>query len=73
MEPFEDFHDGGEKRLLNGVVLKAGQSARDDLKGALDNIFTHPNVAPFIGKQLIKRLITSNPTPAYVARSYNFV
>lgn len=68
MEPFEDFHDGGEKRLLNGVVLKAGQSARDDLKGALDNIFTHPNVAPFIGKQLIKRLITSNPTPAYVAR-----
>lgn len=68
MEPFEDFHDAGEKRLLNGVVLRAGQSARDDLKAALDNIFTHPNVAPFISKQLIKRLITSNPTPAYVAR-----
>lgn len=68
MEPFEDFHDTSEKRLLNGVVLRAGQSARDDLKAALDNIFAHPNVGPFICKQLIKRLITSNPTPAYVAR-----
>ncbi len=68
MEPFEDFHDVGEKRLLNGVVLRAGQNARDDLKAALDNIFTHANVAPFISKQLIKRLISSNPSPAYVAR-----
>lgn len=68
MEPFEGFHDDGEKRLLNGVVLPPGQSARADLKAALDNIFAHANVAPFISKQLIKRLITSNPTPAYVAR-----
>jgi uncharacterized protein (DUF1800 family) len=49
-------------------VLRAGQSARDDLEAALDNIFAHANVAPFVSKQLIQRLITSNPTPAYVAR-----
>lgn len=68
MEPFEDFHDDGEKLLLNGVVLPSGQSARDDLEDALDNIFAHANVAPFICKQLIQRLVSSNPSPAYVAR-----
>lgn len=68
MEPFEEFHDDGEKQLLNGVVLRGGQSARADLEAALDNIFAHANVAPFMSKQLIKRLVTSNPSPAYVAR-----
>ena len=41
---------------------------RQALKTALDNLFNHPNVGPFIGKQLIQRLVTSNPSPAYVAR-----
>ncbi len=68
MEPFEDFHDDGEKLLLNGVVLPSGQAARVDLGAALDNIFQHPNVAPFIAKQLIQRLVSSNPSPGYVAR-----
>jgi hypothetical protein len=35
---------------------------------ALDNIFFHPNIGPFIGKQLIQHLVTSNPSPAYVGR-----
>ena len=39
-----------------------------DLKIALDTLFNHPNVGPFIGKQLIQRLVTSNPSPAYVGR-----
>ncbi|MGO4778477.1 DUF1800 family protein, partial [Lysobacter sp. 2RAB21] len=39
-----------------------------DLAAALDNIFNHPNVGPFIGRQLIQRLVTSNPSPAYVGR-----
>ncbi|MDP3293668.1 MAG: DUF1800 domain-containing protein [Nevskia sp.] len=63
-----DWHDTGAKQLLNGVVLPAGQNQDQDLAQALDNIASHPNVGPFIGKQLIQHLVTSNPSPAYVAR-----
>ncbi len=68
MQPFDEFHDKGAKTLLNGRVLPSGQSAVDDLNDALDNVFAHRNVAPFIAKQLIQRLVTSNPSPAYVRR-----
>jgi uncharacterized protein (DUF1800 family) len=61
-------HDTGAKRLLNGAQVPAGLSAAADLGAALDNIASHPNVAPFIGKQLIQHLVTSNPSPGYVAR-----
>jgi hypothetical protein len=43
-------------------------AARDDLEKAIDNVFYHPNVGPFISRQLIQRLVTSNPTPGYVSR-----
>ena len=49
-------------------TLPANQDGETDLRQALDNIFHHPNVGPFIGKQLIQHLVTSNPSPAYVAR-----
>ena len=56
----------------NGGLLVGGNSASNtpsaDLKFALDNVFNHPNVGPFISKQLIQRLVTSNPSPAYVQR-----
>ncbi len=69
---FPNNHDSSQKMLLNysGAVpiIPAGQSAEQDLNQALDNIFNHPNVAPFISKILIRQLVTSNPTPAYVAR-----
>ncbi len=68
MESFESNHDTGSKTLLNGVVLPAGQTAEEDLGAALVNIFTHPNVAPFVSKNLIQHLVTSNPSPAYVSR-----
>lgn len=68
MVPFESNHDTTSKTLLNGLVLPAGQTAEQDLEAALDNIFNHPNVGPFIGKQLIQHLVSSNPSPAYVAR-----
>ncbi len=68
MLPFQSFHDTEPKTLLNGVTTPANQGARADLEMALDNIFNHPNVGPFIVKQLITRLVTSNPTPAYVQR-----
>ncbi len=61
-------HDLGSKTLLNGTVLPAGQNTLTDLNAALDNIFNYPNVGPFIGKQLIQHLVTSNPSPAYIDR-----
>ena len=51
-----------------GTTIAAGTPGAQALKMALDTIFNHPNVGPFIGKQLIQRLVTSNPSPAYVAR-----
>jgi len=54
--------------LLDGGALPAGQNTAKDLNDAIDNIFNHPNVGPFISKQLIQHLVTSNPSPAYVAR-----
>ncbi len=68
MQLYPDFHDTGEKRLLDGVVLPAGQTGNQDLAAALDNIFAHENVGPFIAIRLIQRLVTSNPSPGYVAR-----
>ena len=62
------------RHLLNGTVVPAGQTGMQDFEAAIDNLFNHPNVGPFIGKQLIQRLVTSNPSPAYierVARAFN--
>jgi uncharacterized protein (DUF1800 family) len=64
----EDYHDRGPKTLLSGVTLPAGQSQEQDLNAAIDNIIQHQNVAPFISKQLIQHLVTSNPSPGYVER-----
>ncbi len=51
-----------------GTTVAAGTEGKAALKTALDTLFNHPNVGPFIGKQLIQRLVTSNPSAAYVAR-----
>ena len=74
MQMFDAEHEPGVKNLLNGTVVPAGQTGSQDLETAIDNLFEHPNVGPFIGKQLIQRLVTSNPSPAYierVARAFN--
>ena len=68
MDPYETFHDDEAKVIIGNTALPAGQTARQDLEDALDTLFNHPNVGPFIGKQLIQRLVTSNPSPAYVRR-----
>jgi len=67
MTPVEAYHDTGAKTFL-GVSFPAGQSAQADLTLALNTLFQHRNVAPFISKQLIQRLVTSNPSPDYVKR-----
>ncbi len=69
MQPYPQFHSTSEKRFL-GVVVPEQSSAdpRASLAAALDRLAGHPNVGPFIGRQLIQRLVTSNPSPQYVAR-----
>ncbi len=68
MAALESQHDMTAKTLLNGTTLPAGQSSSQDLTGALTNIFNHPNVGPFICRQLIQHLVASDPGPAYVSR-----
>ena len=61
-------HDTGAKTLLNGTILPAGQTPQTDVDAAVRNVFMHPNTGPYVSKQLIQRLVTGNPSPAYVAR-----
>ena len=76
MQPVQAFHDSaGAKQLLvyddvalDDGILPGGGDAQADLAAALDNLSRHPNVGPFIAHRLIQRLVTSNPSPAYVAR-----
>ena len=68
MQAYPAFHATGLKRVLRGAVIPGGQSPEKDLEDALDNIFSHPNVGPFIAQRLIERLTSSNPSPAYVQR-----
>ena len=72
MQAYSEQHATGTKRMLSyaGAVstIPAGQTPEQDLDAALDNIFNHPNVGPFIAKRLIQHLVTSNPSPQYVER-----
>lgn len=68
MEPRPPSHDTGAKTIVGGVVLPAGQSVTKDMEDVIDAIFQHPNVPPFVATRLIRSLVTSNPTPAYIKR-----
>ena len=67
MVAVEGLHDTGPKAIL-GQSIPAGQTAEQDLASALGIIFNHPNVGPFVARQMIEHLVTSNPSPAYVQR-----
>lgn len=67
MRMYDAHHDKSEKRLLNGVVLPAGQSGMEDIRQAVAHLAEHSNTAPFIARALIQRFTTSNPSPAYIA------
>ena len=72
MKAYPGQHSPSEKRLFagkgNALIIPAGGSAQSDLKMALDALFNHPNVGPFVSRQLIQHLVTSNPSSAYVGR-----
>lgn len=68
MRAWPTYHDTGAKTLLRGVNVPSGGTAEADLDAALDSLANHPNVGPFLGRHLIQRLVTSNPSPAYVQR-----
>jgi uncharacterized protein (DUF1800 family) len=61
-------HYTGAKTIVGGTQIPAGGTCLSDLNIALDTLFNHPNTGPFISKQLIQRLVKSNPSPAYVER-----
>lgn len=60
-------HDFGPKTVL-GVTIPAGQSVEADLEAALDILMNHPNTAPFVATRLIRSLVLSNPSAAYIQR-----
>jgi uncharacterized protein (DUF1800 family) len=64
-------HDTVTKTLLNGYVVPANLTAAQELDHVIDNIFYHSNVPPFVATRLIRSLVTSNPSPAYVQRISN--
>ena len=67
LQNYPQYHSTGSKAFL-GVLVPANTSGTASLKAALDALFNHPNTAPFISEQLIKRFVTSNPSRAYVGR-----
>jgi uncharacterized protein (DUF1800 family) len=68
MAPYEDFHQRTQKKLLRNYYVPAGTSATESLEAALDSLFYHPNLGPFVARHLIKNFVTSNPSADYLAR-----
>lgn len=67
MQMYDEQHSELEKTFL-GLTIPAETGGEDSVDQALDHIFNHPNVAPFISRQLIQRFTASSPAPAYVER-----
>lgn len=67
MATWTDSHDTGEKKLL-GTTISAGGTAEQDLEKVIAILMAHPNIAPFVSVRLIQHLVTSDPSPAYIAR-----
>ncbi len=67
MKMYPNFHETGAKTFL-GTTIPAGTSGEQSLALALDRLFNHANLCPFVGRQLIQRFVTSNPSAAYTGR-----
>ncbi len=61
------YHDSGEKKVL-GKTIPSGLSGKEDIQRAISIIMSQSSVAPYISKNLIMRLVKSNPSPSYIAR-----
>jgi uncharacterized protein (DUF1800 family) len=68
MVMYDGFHEPGPKELLDGFVIPGGQPGMADVEDAVAHLANHPNTGPFLALRLIQRLVTSNPSPAYVER-----
>ena len=68
MAMYEEEHESGPKTMIDGTVIPAGQPGMEDIQDALDVLFNHPNVGPFISIRLIQQLVKSNPSPSYINR-----
>jgi len=64
----ESRHDMTAKTIVGGAMIPAGQTAEQDLESVLDALMAQPTMAPFVSKQLIQHLVTSNPSPQYIQR-----
>ena len=62
------FGDLQTRTIVGGVTVASTLTGPQRLKLALDTLFNHPNVGPFLARQLIQRFVTSNPSPAYISR-----
>lgn len=71
MQMYENQHEQGVKNLLDGYVIPNGQTGMEDIEDAVNHLFNHPNVGPFLAKRLIQRLVKSNPTPQYISTVAN--
>jgi uncharacterized protein (DUF1800 family) len=67
MKQFPAYHDTGAKSVL-GLAIPQGRTGEQELADILNHLAAHPNIAPFISKKLIQRLVTSNPSAGYVHR-----
>ena len=68
MQMYEEWHEQGPKTLFDDIVIPGDQTGLQDIEQAIDHIFAHPNVGPFLAQRLIQRLVKSNPSPEYIFR-----
>ena len=66
MYPF--WHEPGEKKIIGNHIIQAGQTGMEDINDAIDHLFDHDNIGPFLAIRLIQRLVKSNPSPQYISR-----
>jgi uncharacterized protein (DUF1800 family) len=71
MYAVEHNHDTSQKTIFGNVVIPAGQTAEQDLESLLDGLMQQNTMAPFVSRQLIQHLVTSNPSPGYIQRVSN--
>jgi uncharacterized protein (DUF1800 family) len=68
MAMYENWHEPGPKTIVGDFTIPDGQTGMEDIEMAIDRLFNHDNVGPFLAKRLIQRLVKSNPTPGYIQR-----